>query len=416
MLKNFSQVIARLLLGVAVVFCTLATSAVLLPQQHKPMSMSGWTSDWDYDGKKILGHIEYDVYLWNARTARLLHKFVGHRERIRSVQFSPDGKYALTDSAPNYANEVCRMPESRSKDTSVRLWNLESGEEVWKIEGHLAGIFSPDGRRLLTLPLKDPLNGCGGGGIVAIAMWDVATRRQLFLVTTGSQRLAFAPDGRTFLSFNDAADHTVTVYDASDGSVVGRLERSESASFSGPNGDVAITPFRNDQLEVWDSTLKTRLRQFQTGGSAWVAWAPDGTRMFQLSGSCRSIRVWAVESGQILSQPACDSNVELHSNYILASPDNKRLLLWVNGYTGEGSRSVLPTIELYDVNTGIKLAKIPNSGTPIGFSPDGQTFLVAGANEEKPLTQLLQLDSFRVYRSDTGEPVVTLDLERGLVR
>src|SRR5678816_3630324 len=96
MLKNFSQVIARLLLGVAVVFCTLATSAVLLPQQHKPMSMSGWTSDWDYDGKKILGHIEVDVYLWNARTARLLHKFVGHRERIRSVQFSPDGKYALT--------------------------------------------------------------------------------------------------------------------------------------------------------------------------------------------------------------------------------------------------------------------------------------------------------------------------------
>lgn len=108
--------------------------------------------------------------------------------------------------------------------------------------------------------------------------------------------------------------------------------------------------------------------------------------------------------------------MELHSNYILASPDNKRLLLWVNGYRTEGSRAVLPTVELYDLNTGGKLAKIPKSGTPIGFSPDGQTFLVAGANEEKPLTQLLQLDSFRVYRSDSGEPVGTLDLEHGLVR
>ena len=399
----------------AVVFCTLVTSAVLLPQQHKPMSMSGWTSEWDYDGKKILGHIESDVYLWDARTARMLHKFVGHRERIRSVQFSPDGKYALTDSAPNYANEGCRMPEFRSKDTSVRLWSLESGEEVWKIEGHLAGVFSPDGQRLLTLPLQDPLNGCGGGGIAGIAMWDVATRRQLFSVTPGSQMLAFGPGGRTFLAFKAFKD-AVSVYDARDGSEIGRLEHVESGSFSGPNGDVATTPFLNSQLEVWDSRSKSRRRQVLTDRSAWVAWTPDGSRMIQLSGSCGSIRVWAADSGQMLSQPACDPNVELHSNYILASPDNRRLLLWVNGYIGEGSRAVLPTVELYDLNTGSKLAKIPKSGTPIGFSPDGQTFLVAGANEEKPLTHLLQLDSFRVYRADSGEPIVTLDLEHGLVR
>src|SRR4030095_12155320 len=264
------------------------------------------------------------------------HKFVGHAERIRSVQFSPDGKHALTDSSSSPYNEGClRGRQVQSKDTSVRLWNLESGGEVWKIEGHLASAFSPDGQRLLTLALADPLDGCGGGaaGLAGVAMWDVATRRQLFLVSrkeaTGA--LSFSPDGRTILSFKGSVAST---FDAMDGHEIGRLKNLDAASFSGPNGDIAITPLLNKQFEVWDSTLKTRKRQISTGGSAWIAWTPDGSRMFQLSGSCRSIQVWAMDSGQMLNKPACDPGVGLHSNYILASPDNKRLLLWVRGYAG----------------------------------------------------------------------------------
>src|SRR6185295_11939499 len=91
---------------------------------------------------------------------RLLHKLVGHREPIVSAQFSPDGKYVLTGTEPH---PWCGLFESlRSKDTSLRLWNIETGKEIWTIEGQLGGTFSPDGKRLVAFSNSDP--GCEARG------------------------------------------------------------------------------------------------------------------------------------------------------------------------------------------------------------------------------------------------------------
>lgn len=40
-------------------------------------------TDWDYDGKRILGHLENNVCLWDANDGRLLKKFVGHVEVVQ---------------------------------------------------------------------------------------------------------------------------------------------------------------------------------------------------------------------------------------------------------------------------------------------------------------------------------------------
>jgi len=50
---------------------------------------------WDYDGERILGHLGYDICLWDATTGKLLHRMKEHQEYIHAVQFSPDGHYAL---------------------------------------------------------------------------------------------------------------------------------------------------------------------------------------------------------------------------------------------------------------------------------------------------------------------------------
>src|SRR6185369_5496689 len=67
------------------------------PEQWK-QSIERPSRSWDYDGTRILGHIGYDICLWDATTGKLLHKMKEHKERIQAVQFSPDGHHAISSS------------------------------------------------------------------------------------------------------------------------------------------------------------------------------------------------------------------------------------------------------------------------------------------------------------------------------
>jgi WD40 repeat protein len=60
----------------------------------------------------------------------------GHKERIYSLAFSPDGNYLVSGSG----------------DHLVKLWGVESQKEVTSLEGHggcvYSVVFSPDGKYL----------------------------------------------------------------------------------------------------------------------------------------------------------------------------------------------------------------------------------------------------------------------------
>ncbi len=76
--------------------------------------------------------------LWDVASGREIEKFEGHSSRVDSVAFSPDGKTAL----------------SGSNDETVRLWDLASGREIGKFIGHSdqvsAVAFAPDGKTALS--------------------------------------------------------------------------------------------------------------------------------------------------------------------------------------------------------------------------------------------------------------------------
>jgi len=50
----------------------------------------------------------------------------GHRGRILSLAYSPDGK----------------MLASSSKDSTIKLWDIEKGQEIATLNGHSGFIFS----------------------------------------------------------------------------------------------------------------------------------------------------------------------------------------------------------------------------------------------------------------------------------
>ncbi len=91
-----------------------------------------------------------------APIARLGDGAAGHRGEIRSLVFSPSGDRLA----------------SASEDGTVRVWDVVSGTELFRLEGSQAGMtsvaFSADGRRV-----------AGAGEDRTARLWDASTGREL---------------------------------------------------------------------------------------------------------------------------------------------------------------------------------------------------------------------------------------------
>ncbi len=129
----------------------------------------------------------------------------GHKYEVKSVAFSPNGSTIA----------------SGSKDKTMKLWDVATGELKATFEGHTDGInsvaFSPDGLMLAS-----------GGGLWAkmwkdaddktVRLWDVETG-EVRTVLTGHRSpinsVAFSPDGLIIASGSD--DGTIKLWDVATG-------------------------------------------------------------------------------------------------------------------------------------------------------------------------------------------------------
>jgi len=134
--------------------------------------------------------------------------------------------------------------------TQVKVWNTNGFKELWPLAQPAAVLnlrFSPDGRRLAT-----------GGNDRIVRLWDMETGKEVFNFPGHNTRVTcvdFSPDGRLLAS---AGGTEALVWSAADGRVMRRLRAHAgmvlSARFS-PDGNRLITSGDDGTLRVWDVTL-----------------------------------------------------------------------------------------------------------------------------------------------------------------
>jgi WD40 repeat protein len=103
------------------------------------------------DGLLALSTDPEGVQVWDLAAGSKLRTLAGHSGNIFSVAFSPEGRRALSCSGTDYFDDRLRQ-ELGGADNTVRLWDVQTGQELARLEGHQRNVncvaFLPDGRAL----------------------------------------------------------------------------------------------------------------------------------------------------------------------------------------------------------------------------------------------------------------------------
>jgi WD40 repeat protein/transcriptional regulator with XRE-family HTH domain len=232
------------------------------------------------DGKQALvgagdafgGSGESSLVLWDIESGEETRRFEGHREMVRSVAFGPDGRTALGGS----------QSQDGSLDGDLILWDLETGEEIRRFdttEDVANVVFSADGRRALT----------GSAYYPNMTLWDVATGREIRRFeghTMPVLAVAFGPDEATALSAS--ADGSLMLWDIETGDVIRRYLGHDNAVWClavSPDGRFVLSGADDTTIILWDFETGEELRRFyeHTGTVLDVGFGPDSQTAFSVS-------------------------------------------------------------------------------------------------------------------------------------
>ena len=161
------------------------------------ISVSAASVAFSPDGATLSSGSGDGVRLWDAATqtevATYRHSDAGWGPGVNAVAFSPDGI----------------LVASGGDDTTVRLWNVETGENVAVLEGHgdpvESVVFSTDGTLLASV------------ADLAVNLWDPGSRAKVATLQgegRGVNTLAFSPDRTTLAA--GTGDGRIDLFDVSE--------------------------------------------------------------------------------------------------------------------------------------------------------------------------------------------------------
>ncbi len=337
------------------------------------------------------------IIVWDAATGQAVHTLRGHSNIVESVAFSADGTRLA----------------SASRDHGVALWDVESGEQIWRHPGHGPAHWlavSPDGSLIAAdSPSRHAV------------LWDAQTGQQLRTIgwgEGGTGPLAFSLDSRVLATgglWGGPHRGSVRFWDATTGGYLADVKAHHPRITDicyGLDTKLIATASEDNTVALWDAESLELLRRLdgpteeerhegavaglhEPPGSERridaVALSPDG-KLIAAGTWANTALVWDADTGELLH------TLSGHWYDVLAtvfSPDGK-LLATGAGYSRGRTEPTNPVF-VWHASTGELAARLdgPTASVPsVAFSPDGR--LVAAASHEGLVF---------LWETATGDPV-----------
>ncbi|KAI9318653.1 WD40-repeat-containing domain protein [Dichotomocladium elegans] len=291
-----------------------------------------------WDGRWLAAGCNRATYIYDVQTARrtcVLEDTNVQRDGdlyIRSVCFSPDGKFLATGA----------------EDKQIRIWDIAAARIRNTFIGHDQDIYSLDFSR-------DSRVIASGSGDRTIRLWSMTEQKVLHIIPiqdldqkdSGVTSVAISPDSRLVAA--GSLDKMVRVWDIHSGQLLERLEGHKDSVYS-------------------------------------VAFMPDGRTL--VSGSLdKTIKMWQLGEGmdgrygmeRDRSKGACKMTFTGHKDFVLSvacTPDSN----WI--VSGSKDRSV----QFWDPRTGatqFMLQGHKNSVISVATSLSGQTLFATGSGDNR---------------------------------
>ncbi|WP_286824661.1 hypothetical protein, partial [Microcystis sp. LSC13-02] len=225
------------------------------------------------DGKTLVsGSRDNTIKLWDVETGQEILTLKGHDSNVWSVNFSPDGKTLVSGSG----------------DNTIKLWNVETGQEIRTLKGHDSYVnsvnFSPDGKTLVS-----------GSDDNTIKLWNVETGQENSVWSVN-----FSPDGKTLVS--GSGDSTIKLWNVETGQEIRTLKGHDDSVYSvnfSSDGKTLVSGSYDTTIKLWNVKTGQEIRTLKGHDSVVtsVNFSPDGKTL--VSGSWDyTIKLWNVETGQ----------------------------------------------------------------------------------------------------------------------
>ncbi|KAI0414744.1 WD40 repeat-like protein [Xylaria grammica] len=261
-----------------------------------------------------------------------------HKDAVRCVRFSPDGKYLAT-----------------AHRASIRIFEVNNGKECYSLEEGSFGFagggdiwsicFSPGGEYV-----------AAGGDDKLVKVWDFPSRRILTILSGHTDRilsLDFAHQNQVLVS--GSVDRKVRLWSTSTWTETMRLDAPAGiTSVSIAFGDAFVAAGCLDgSLRVWSLWSGTEVECFKgsdghTDSIYGVAFSPNGKNI--VSGSFdKTVKMWKFtpyDSGYIKTMESLETNDSILS--VAFSPDGKLIF----------SGSVDGKVKLWDPHKGYERSTI----------------------------------------------------------
>ncbi|MBV9184190.1 MAG: caspase family protein [Acidobacteria bacterium] len=307
-----------------------------------------------------------DILIWETKTGHPLYKLIGHSSSVTGLTFLEDGVTLL----------------STSEDNTARLWDILSGEELWREEIMIGTPSSRDGRVLIRW---------NGHAFDVIA---VDGRQTLLTAPADTISASMAPDGAkvAFISFA-GRQRMLTVADVASGERSRPLALVSQFSNIAFLADTKLLVEQNNEVWVVDWVAGKRTYTFTN------AHCTDAAAPFVAVRDGEKTEIWDA----VTLRRKATIDVELDFRSFAASPDRR--------YVTTHSRW---ETSVWDLSDGRRVAKVSDSYLRMDETPsaipalaiaDGQ-FFTSEQDKDPPRTSIR---AWQTNEKSAPRVVTTLD-------